>query len=96
VRLFDGETTMTDAQDELLTTAEAAQLLTRSTRTLERDRLDGDGPPFIKLGHSVRYRRQDLLWFIEQNLRHSTSEAAGSISKTRGRPSQPKREAQAQ
>ena len=44
----------------LLTQAEAAEILRLSQRTLERFRVSGLGPRFIKAGHSVRYREADL------------------------------------
>jgi hypothetical protein len=49
----------TTAPDELLTESEAARLRRQSVRTLQAERLRGDGCPFVKLGRSVRYRRSD-------------------------------------
>jgi len=60
--------------DELLTEIEAAQLRRQSVRTLQAERLRGDGCPFVKLGRSVRYRRRDVLQFIEAKVRLSTSD----------------------
>jgi hypothetical protein len=62
--------------DPLLTEIEAAQLRKQSVRTLQAERLRGGGCRFVKLGRSVRYRRSDLLRFIEARVRSSTSEAA--------------------
>ena len=45
---------------EYLTTAEAAELLGTTKRALEALRARGNGPPFVRLGRSVRYRRSDL------------------------------------
>lgn len=45
---------------EVFTTAEAAQYLHCSPRTLEKRRVNGQEPVFIKDGWSVRYRREDL------------------------------------
>ncbi|EFG80955.1 DNA binding domain, excisionase family [Corynebacterium ammoniagenes DSM 20306] len=45
---------------EFFTTAEAAQHLHCSPRTLEKRRSNGQAPAFIKDGWSVRYRRTDL------------------------------------
>jgi Helix-turn-helix domain len=61
--------------DELLTESEAARLRRQSIRTLQAERLRGDGCPFVKLGRSVRYRRSDLLRFIEANVKTSTTKA---------------------
>ena len=61
--------------EELLTTPEAARLLTLSPRTLERHRLAGTGPRYAALGRAIRYRRRDVLAFVEGHLRRSTSES---------------------
>jgi hypothetical protein len=62
--------------DVLLTEIEAAQLRRQSVRTLQAERLHGGGCSFVKLGRSVRYRRSDVLRFIESHVRGSTSEVA--------------------
>ena len=41
--------------EELLTTPEAAHLLTLSPRALERHRLAGTGPRYAALGRAIRY-----------------------------------------
>lgn len=60
--------------DALLTTPEAARMLRLSARTLERRRLAGAEPRYVALGHAIRYRRGDLLDWIERSARRSTSE----------------------
>jgi len=61
--------------EALLFQSEAAYLTAASTRTLEAWRLHGGGPPFISLGRrAVRYRRRDLLEWIEGRRRRSTSD----------------------
>jgi predicted DNA-binding transcriptional regulator AlpA len=61
--------------DALLFQSEAAYLTGTSGRTLEAWRLHGGGPPFIALGRrAVRYRRRDLLEWIEARRRRSTSD----------------------
>jgi hypothetical protein len=60
--------------DQLLTEIEAAQLRKQSVRTLQAERLRGRGCAFVKLGRSVRYRRTDVLRFIESHLRSSTGD----------------------
>ena len=45
---------------DLLDTGEAAAYLHLSPRTLERYRVTGEGPRFLKLGRRVLYRRADL------------------------------------
>ena len=44
-----------------------------SARTLQRWRLEGIGPVFVKLGRLVRYRQSDLELFLEERTRTSTS-----------------------
>ncbi len=61
--------------DALLYPAEAAYLLGLSVRTLEQARLKGGGVPFVSLSRrAVRYRRRDIIEFIEARLRKSTSD----------------------
>jgi len=62
-------------QTQLLDQREAARLLRLSERTLERLRLQGGGPCFVKCGRSVRYREADLEQWIAQRVVGSTSEA---------------------
>lgn len=59
----------------LLTQVEAARLLRLSERTLERLRLQGGGPSYIKCGRSVRYRIDDIERWIDARVVGSTSEA---------------------
>jgi hypothetical protein len=58
----------------LLTQAEAAQELRLSERTLERMRLQGDGPKFVKANRRVLYRAEDLESWVVSRLATSTSE----------------------
>lgn len=44
-----------------------------SRRTLQRWRLEGFGPIYIKLGRLVRYRQSDLDAFIQDGCQSSTS-----------------------
>ena len=60
----------------LLTQSDAAKLLRLSERTLERLRVTGGGPKFIKAGRSVRYREADLEAWIDARVVNSTSEEA--------------------
>jgi predicted DNA-binding transcriptional regulator AlpA len=56
-----------------------ATILGISTRTLERYRSAGKGPPYTKIGGKlIRYRQSDVETWIQQNLSYSTSENAGS------------------
>ena len=58
---------------DLLTTDEAAEHVRLSDRRLERYRVTGEGPRFVKLGRRVSYRREDLDDWIERGVRRSTS-----------------------
>jgi excisionase family DNA binding protein len=60
----------------LLTQAETAELLRLSERTLERWRVIGGGPAYVKLGKRVLYPRTELHRWIASHLCHSTSEAS--------------------
>lgn len=63
------ETTKTTATvPVLLTQAEAARIIGKSEKWLERDRWAGPTVPYVKLGRSVRYRVADLLTYIESNV----------------------------
>ena len=63
----------------LLTQREAAQLLRLSERSLERFRVTGTGPRFVKVGHSVRYRETDLEAWIASRVVRSTSEEPTNV-----------------
>lgn len=58
-----------------LTQAEAAELLRVSPRTLERHRVAGTGPKFVKAGRRVLYRQSDLQAWAAANTFSSTAEA---------------------
>ena len=52
----------TEAHHEYLRTAEAAELLRLSVQYLSIARFRGEGgPPYIKIGRAVRYRRSSLI-----------------------------------
>lgn len=59
---------------ELLNTHQAARVCGLSPRTLEKLRLQGNGPQYRKLNRAVRYARHDLERWIEQGRRRSTSD----------------------
>jgi Helix-turn-helix domain len=44
-----------------------------SVRTVQRMRVTGTGPRFIKVGAAVRYTREDLDEFLNHHRRSSTS-----------------------
>ncbi len=59
----------------ILTTREAAEHVRLSETQLERLRQRGDGPPYIKIGRSVRYRDGDIAIWLERHVK--TSEVGG-------------------
>jgi predicted DNA-binding transcriptional regulator AlpA len=62
----------------LLTQREAACVLRLSERTLERLRVSGLGPKFVRVaGRSVRYRLTDIESYLAAQVVGSTSEMVG-------------------
>jgi predicted DNA-binding transcriptional regulator AlpA len=59
----------------LLTQREAATALRLSERTLERLRVSGLGPKFVKIGRCVRYVQASLDAWIASRIVASSSEA---------------------
>ena len=41
----------------------------------ERHRIDGDGPPYVKIGRRVGYLRADVMAWLAQRQFQSTAEA---------------------
>ena len=64
----------------LLTTAEAAEFVRLSQAHLEKCRVYGRGPRFVRLGRAIRYRIEDLQAWIAAGLAESTSEPRRSTS----------------
>lgn len=64
----------TSGQPRVLRTRAAAQFLALAPSTLEKKRVSGDGPRFIRLGRAVGYDVRDLENWIEANKAASTSE----------------------
>ena len=65
-----------DADNVLrLSNAEAAEYLGLKIATLNKWPVYGDGPPFIKVGRLIQYRKSDLDAFLNARVMRSTSEA---------------------
>ena len=65
--------------DPLLREKEAAEILTLSVAWCQRKRWEGGGPPYIKFDRAVRYRKSELLAWIEaRSGRRSTSDPGHS------------------
>jgi hypothetical protein len=61
--------------DDLLTTEQMAEVRNVPPSRVNKERLTGDGPPFIKDGHLVRYRWGDYRAWLEKKQRfQSTSD----------------------
>ena len=58
----------------LLTAKEAARLLKVSVSWLAKARMRGDGPPYIRIGRSIRYVLTALIQWMKSQQRLSTSE----------------------
>jgi len=64
----------------LLDEKQAAARLAVSVRTLQTWRVRGTGPAFVKMGAAVRYAENDLIAYIDQQRRQSTSMAQGGVA----------------
>ena len=61
--------------EDLLFTDAAAELLKLSSSTLEKQRVAGTGPQFLRIGgRRVAYRRSDIDAWLETRVRTSTSD----------------------
>ena len=58
----------------LLTPNEAAKLLKVSLSWMAKARMRGDGPPYIRIGRSIRYAGSALVQWMKSRQRLSTSE----------------------
>ena len=58
----------------LLTPKETANRLKVSLSWLAKARMRGDGPPYIRVGRSIRYGEPALLQWMKSRQRLSTSE----------------------
>ena len=58
----------------LLTPNEAAAVLKVSLSWLAKARMRGDGPPYIRVGRSIRYGEAALIQWMKSRQRLSTSE----------------------
>ena len=72
-----------------LNTREAAEHLGLSTRTLDRYRVSGDGPVFLKFGGRVRYLVEDLDAWVRTRRRRSTSDDGSGPGPIRRLPRAP-------
>jgi hypothetical protein len=64
-----------DGSSQLLTVGDVAALLNVSKSRLNKWRLSGDGPPYIKIGWTVRYSAAAVANYIAKQTKQSTSAA---------------------
>jgi predicted DNA-binding transcriptional regulator AlpA len=62
-------------QDEYFNTGEAAAVVKLSASTLNKLRMKGSGPGYLKLGRRVVYSRRSLDEWMSSRVRTSTSDA---------------------
>ena len=60
--------------DVLLEPNEAAAFLKVSLSWLAKARMRGDGPPYLRIGRSIRYTEAALMQWMKSRRRMSTSE----------------------
>lgn len=60
--------------ERLLTVRDAANVLRLSESWLAKARMRGDGPPFVKIGRSIRYSEGAMREWVQGQTRRSTSE----------------------
>jgi predicted DNA-binding transcriptional regulator AlpA len=65
--------------DRILNTREAAAYMGLAVPTLNKLRVYGGGPKFLKLLRAVRYRQTDLDDWLADRVRGSTSECKGLV-----------------
>ena len=62
----------------LLDEESAAPLVGMTVSTLQKKRVTGDGPPYVKMGRNVRYRPDDLESYVAERVVTSTSHKAAA------------------
>ncbi len=63
-----------NSQDEWMRPPQTAAYVKRSTSTLAKDRLRGDGIPYAKFGRMVLYAKRDCDEYLASRRRRSTSD----------------------
>lgn len=61
---------------EMLTADELAKELKCSAKKLANDRCGGVGPRFVKVGGLVRYPREEINRWLQEQMRSSTSQTS--------------------
>ena len=72
--VIDGTSIATAVVDRLLTPRDAANFLHLSQSWLAKARMRDDGPPYVKIGRSIRYSEATLVRWLKSKQRLSTTE----------------------
>lgn len=70
------------ANDRVLTEYEAAQLSRFSPRTLQAWRQRNSGPPFIRVGRSVRYWQSAVIAWMQQQVCNPDGPPADDVGRS--------------
>ena len=67
--------------DRLLTTDQLAEVTGHSASFYNKARLVGNGPPFITIGRTIRYRQIDVEnWLYEQSHQRTDAQAGRAFA----------------
>jgi hypothetical protein len=77
--------------DDLLTEDDMCVWFDRCKAWFQIKRSTGGGPPFLRLGRSIRYRRSDVLAWLDSRVAKSTAEYESKSGFRRGRKREIKR-----
>jgi len=69
---------MSETDDRLIKSPDAANLLGKHVQELSDWRHQGRGPKYVKLGRSVRYRLSDLYEYMSENTVEPTPRSVAS------------------
>ena len=63
-------------EDPMFDTRDGAVIIGGNPRTMERWRVTGEGPEFVKIGKLVRYRKSSLERFVTERTRRHTGDTS--------------------
>jgi hypothetical protein len=90
---MSGMETRKVTETDLLTSIECAEYRRCSVRKLDRERAEGVGPAYVRIGSRIFYRRRDVDRFISAHVcggeLHDVDAAAEPTPHRRGRPRKP-------
>jgi len=82
--LYRGMETQDMSNIELLTAAEYARLRRCSLRTLDRERANRSGCPYVRLGGRIFYRVSDIERYIEMLVRRDNDDGLLGVGRDHG------------